>query len=119
MSLVDYEFRVRLQNLLLAHAGEFLRRGASVVIEFGSWSRVEREAIRQVAVRAGAAAELHFVNAPLDELVRRVRARGGPAADVLASKVLIQESDGFEHPTPEEIASFDRYVGPDEEWEPR
>jgi hypothetical protein len=116
MSLVDYEFRVKLQSCLLAHAGELLRRGLSVVIEFGSWSRAEREAIRQVGAREGAAVELHFVNAPLDELVRRVRARGGPALEALASKVLLEESYRFEHPGDEEIASFDRYVGPDEAW---
>jgi len=51
--------------------------------------------------------------------VRRVRARGGPDADILASKVLLQDSPRFEHPAPEEIARFDRYVGPNDEWAPR
>jgi len=116
MSLVDYEFRVKLQGILLAHAGQLLQHGLSVVIEFGSWSRAEREEIRQVAVRNGAATELHYLDAPLDELVRRVRARGGPAAEALASKVLLQDSGRFERPTPQEIACFDRYFGPDDAW---
>jgi predicted kinase len=118
MSLVDYAFRIKLQDCMLAHAASILRCGLSVVVEFGSWSRDERERIRQVAVREGAAAELHFVDAPIDELVRRVRARGGPDAEALASKVLLQESSRFEHPAAEEIARFDRYVGPDEDWAP-
>jgi predicted kinase len=50
-SLVDYEFRVKLQDCLLAHAATLLRSGVSVVIEFGSWHRREREAIREVATR--------------------------------------------------------------------
>src|SRR5262245_52176030 len=54
MSLVDYEFRFKLQDCMLAHAGTILRCGVSVVIEFGSWTREERETIRQVAVREGA-----------------------------------------------------------------
>jgi predicted kinase len=119
LSLVDYEFRVKLQGCLLAHAGQLLRCGLSVVIEFGSWSRAEREAIRQVAVRAGATSELHYLDAPLDELVRRVLERGGPCADILASKVLLQESSRFERPSADEIAGFDRYFGPADEWPSR
>jgi len=116
MSLLDFEFRVKLQDCLLRHAGELLRSGVSVILEFGSWTRSEREAVRQVGVRAGALVDLHFLNAPLDELVRRVRARGGPGAEELASKVLLQESGRFEHPSPEEIALFHRYFGPNDEW---
>ena len=111
-SLVDFEFWIRLQDCLLAHASELLRRKLSVVIEFGSWHREERERIRQVAAREGAKSELHFVNAPLDELVRRVRARGGPHAEALATNVLLKDYGKFEEPTPAEIARFDRYVGP-------
>jgi predicted kinase len=116
ISLVDYDFRIKLQACLLEHAARLLQHGLSVVIEFGSWSRAEREIIRNVARQQGAASELHFLNAPLDELVRRVRQRGGPAAETLASRVLLQESGKFEQPTAEEIASFDRYVAPDEVW---
>jgi len=117
-SLVDYEFRVRLQDCLLIHAGELLRNRLSVVLEFGSWHRQEREAIRQVAVRENAIAELHFLNAPVDELARRVRARGGPFAEVLATDVLLKDHGRFEQPSPEEAALFQRYVGPNDAWHP-
>lgn len=117
ISLVDYEFRFKLQDCMLVHAGNILRCGASVVIEFGSWSREEREIIRQVAVRENVTTELHFVDAPLDELVRRVRARGGPDAEALASQVLLRTSDRFERPSQEEIALFDRYFGPGDPWQ--
>jgi predicted kinase len=117
ISLVDYEFRFKLQDCMLVHAGHILRCGASIVVEFGSWSREERESIRQVAVREGAMTELHFVDAPLDELVRRVRARGGPDAEALATQVLLGSSAQFERPTPDEIALFDRYVGPEDPWQ--
>ena len=118
ISLVDYEFRFKLQDCMLVHAGSILRCGAGTVVEFGSWSRDERESIRQVAVRAGVPTELHFLDAPLDELVRRVRARGGPDAEALATQVLLGSSARFERPTPDEIALFDRYVGPDDAWQP-
>ncbi len=119
VSLVDYEFRFKLQDRMLVHAGEILRCGTSVVVEFGSWSRAERDGIRQVGVREGATTELHFVDGPLDELARRVRARGGPDAEALATDVLLGSFEQFERPTSEEIALFDRYVGPDDEWVPR
>jgi len=112
VSLVDFEFRVRLQTHLMGHAGELLKAGIPVVVEFGSWHRSEREAIRQLAVRAGVPSELHFVDAPVPELVRRVRARGGPDAAVLADKVLLEQAERFERPTEDETARFDRYRGP-------
>jgi predicted kinase len=118
ISLVDYEFRAKLQGCMLEHAGQLLRRGLKLVIEFGSWHREERERIRQVAVREGAATELHYLNAPIDELVRRVRARGGPDADVLASKVLLESSGRFETPLPDEASRFDVYFGPEDTWCP-
>jgi predicted kinase len=117
ISLMDYEFRFRLQDVMLNHARSVLRAGASVVVEFGSWSREEREGIRQAAVRAGATTELHFLDAPVDELARRVRARGGPDDEALAS-LLVDTSDSFERPTADEVARFDRYIGPDDTWQP-
>ena len=118
MSLMNFDFRVKLQDCMLAHAGSLLRRGLCTVIEFGSWSRVERDRIRKVAVREKAATELHYLAAPLDELVRRVRARGGPDAEALASDVLLNHSSDFEPPCTQEIAVFDRYVGPGDPWRP-
>jgi predicted kinase len=118
LSLVDYDFRIRLQQCLLSHAAALLRCNVSVVVEFGSWHRQEREAIREVAARENATAELHFVNAPLDELVRRVRARGGPECEALVTGVLLKDSAKFEEPSPAEISLFDRYVGPNDDWRP-
>jgi predicted kinase len=116
VSLVDFDFRFKMQRAMLAHAGEVLRGGASVIVEFGSWDRAERESIRRVAVERGATTELHFLDAPVDELVDRVRRRGGADAATLVDPVLLQYSSKFERPTPDEIALFDRFVGPDEDW---
>lgn len=116
VSLLDFGFRIELQPCLLRQAAALLRRGVSVVLEFGSWHEEERETIRKAAVDAGARTELHFVDAPLDELARRVRARGGREDEALAATVL-PEAGRFERPTPDEIARFDRYVGPDEPYD--
>ena len=100
-SLVDYEFRFKLQDCLLVHAGKLLTHHMSVILEFGSWSRSERDTIRQVAVTSRARTELHFVDAPIDELARRIRARGGPDAESLVTDVLLPLHHRFERPTRE------------------
>ena len=116
LSLVDYEFRFKFQDVMLVHAGKLLALSLSTVIEFGSWARDDREHIRQVGVAAGARTELHFLDAPVEELARRVLDRGGPGAAALVAEVL-PSADQFERPTPDEIARFDRYVGPGELFE--
>jgi predicted kinase len=117
ISLVDYDFRVKLQDCMLLQASAILRAGVSTIIEFGSWHRQERERIRQAGAAAGAAVELHFLDAPLENLVHRVRARGGPEAENLVA-VLVNDSAKFEYPSAEEAAVFDRYVGPNDDWKP-
>lgn len=112
ISLVDYAIRFRLQDHMLLHGETLLRAGVSVIVEFGSWSRTEREAIRQIAVHTDATTELHFVDAPLPELARRVRERGGPDAQRLLEEVLLKFPEKFERPTPDETALYDLYVGP-------
>lgn len=115
-SLVDYDFRARVEECLLTHAAQLLSRGVDVVIEFGSWHRAGRDVIRQAALDAGALVELHFLKAPLEELARRVRARGGPDAEALVTNVLLRDWEKFEEPSDGEKASYDRYVGPGDEW---
>lgn len=114
ISLVDYPIRFRLQEHMVQHGKILLRSGVSVVVEFGSWSRREREDIRQIAGRTAAATELHFVDAPLSELARRVRERGDPDANSLVDDVLLKFPERFERPTVDEAAQYDRYFGPDD-----
>ena len=114
ISLVDYAIRFRLQDHMLHHGETLLRAGVSVIVEFGSWSRHERDAIRQIAVPTAAATELHFVDAPLSELARRVRERGGPDAKSLLEDVLLKFPEKFERPTTDETALYGVYFGPDD-----
>ena len=114
ISLLDYPIRFGLQDKMIEHAEILLRAGVSVITEFGSWSRGEREAIRQIAVQTGAATELHFVDAPLPELARRVRERGGPHVKLLVEDVLLKFPERFERPASEEIALYDVYFGPED-----
>ncbi len=56
-------------------AQEILRLGLSVVLDFGLSTRIERDQMRSVARGLGVGVELHFLDAPVDELWRRIEAR--------------------------------------------
>jgi predicted kinase len=114
ISLVDYPPRFRLEPYLAQHAEQLLRAGASVIVEFATWSRAERDTIRDIAKRNGAAVELHFVDAPLGELERRILERGGPHAKILVEDVLLKLGHKFERPTSEEASTYDRYSDPND-----
>lgn len=59
-----------------------LRRGVSVVLDFGFWSRGERCALRALAAKAGAECRIVFCDVDEDEQRRRAEARwqSNPAA---------------------------------------
>jgi predicted kinase len=56
-------------------ATQVLMLGADVILEYGFWSRSEREAFRERAAQLGARSELHLTDASQDELVRRLARR--------------------------------------------
>ena len=51
---------------------QLLRGGQNVVIEWGVWTRAERDALRDAARSIGAPVELRYVTADIDELWRRI-----------------------------------------------
>ena len=52
-----------------------LRLGINVILDFGFWSRAEREEFRARAAALGAGSEVHFLDVPRAELSTRVAAR--------------------------------------------
>ncbi|MBV9929225.1 MAG: ATP-binding protein [Acidobacteria bacterium] len=52
-----------------------LRLGVNVILDFGFWSRAEREEFRARAAALGAGSELHFLDVPRGELSARLAAR--------------------------------------------
>ena len=69
----DDEFRVRLERQLWALTQELLAQGQSVILEWGHWARVERDEKRLGARALGVGVELHYLDAPLEELIERAR----------------------------------------------
>jgi len=107
VDLFDVRFRAKLERALWKLAQEALRLGQSVILEFGFWSRAERDDMRAVGRALGASVELHYLSAPLDELVRRVEARGTVA---IPRELMVEYAPLFEAPDRQELDLFDRPV---------
>ena len=110
LSFVDYDARFALQPEVEATIPPLLAGGGSVVAEFGSWTREERDRLRGLASAPGTRTELHFVDATVEECIARVLARGGLGAEALARDVLGASAHLYERPTAEEAAAYDAFV---------
>ena len=71
----DVEFRVRLERQLWVLSQDLLAQGQSVILEWGHWARVERDEKRLGARALGVGVELHYLAAPLAELIDRAERR--------------------------------------------
>jgi predicted kinase len=71
----DEPTRESVEHQLWRLSQELLRLGVSVVLDFGLWTRLERDEMRCVARDLGIGVELHYLDVPADELWRRIEAR--------------------------------------------
>src|SRR5689334_20272749 len=110
VDLFDQPFRDRLEARMRDLAARLLQLGVAVVLEFGVWSRAERDELLATARGLGVAVELRYLDVPIDELWRRVDARNRsdawPARPITRAEM---ESwrDVFEAPTAEELTRYD------------
>jgi predicted kinase len=103
----DDDARVRLERQLLALTERLLTLGTSVILEWGFWARVERDELREFARSLGAAVELHFLDVPYDELVRRVVERTANGGIPITADHMDTYRGNFQPPTDEELSLFD------------
>jgi predicted kinase len=64
-----------IESLLWEVASRALTLGTNVILDFGFWAREEREDYRSRAKELGASSEIHFLDVPHDELLRRLAQR--------------------------------------------
>jgi predicted kinase len=76
IDIYDEERRAKIEALQWKIAQELLKHGLTVVIEWGTWARSERDVLRLGARALGAAVELHYLSAPVDVLFDRIQRRG-------------------------------------------
>ena len=106
VNLWDGEMRERIEALQWEIAQDFLRLGQTVIIEWGTWARAERDVLRTRARELDAAVELHFLDAPVDELFRRIRGRNMETPAIEREDV-VKWAEIFQRPTEEEMKLFD------------
>jgi predicted kinase len=112
----DDEFRVLLEAQLWVLTKELLARGQSVILEWGHWARAERDEKRLGARALGVGAELHYLDAPLAELIERARRRtasGEWTASPMTRAHFEQWATVFQAPDEEEMLLFDAPVADD------
>src|SRR6202043_2492442 len=76
LDFLDEERRGKIEGLQWKFARELLALGLTVIIEWGTWGRSERDTLRLGARALGAAVELHYLSAPPDVLFDRIQRRG-------------------------------------------
>ncbi len=103
----DDAFQVRLEAQFWELAQRLLVLGTSVVLEWGFWARSERDEKREAARTLGAAVELRFLDAPYEELVRRVVARHAAGGIAITESHMEQYRGIFQPPTDDELALYD------------
>ena len=109
----DEEFRVRLEQQLWVLTQDLLFQGQSVILEWGHWARVERDEKRLGARALGVGVELHYLQAPLEELIGRAERRNASGEWTAApiTRTHFEEwATIFQPPDEEEILLFDEPV---------
>ena len=102
----DEERRGKIEALQWGLAQQLLVLGLTVIIEWGTWGRSERDVLRVGARALGAAVELHYLNAAPDVLFERIQRRGMENPPI-EREALRRWIELFQAPTPEEMALFD------------
>jgi predicted kinase len=106
LDLHDESRREKIEGLQWKFAQELLARGLTVIIEWGTWGRSERDTLRLRARELGAAVELHYFAAPVDVLFERVQRRAMENPPIRRDD-LLKWMEIFQAPAAEEMLLFD------------
>lgn len=96
-----------IEALMEETADAILLCGADAILDFGLWTRGERDALRARAAARGARTRLHVAAAPLPVLRARLAARAAAdpeGAFVIGEDDLAAWARLYEPPTPDELA---------------
>ena len=91
-------------------ASRALALGIDVILDFGFWAREEREDYRSRARQLGASSEVHFLDVPEGELLRRLAQRNAQPSALafhIPEEMMRPWIASFQKPTLEELQRRD------------
>ncbi len=95
-----------IEALLWTIASRALQLGTHVILDYGFWAREEREDYRSRAKQLGARSEVHFLDVPEEELLRRLARRNAqrsPTAFYIPEAMMHPWMAFFQKPTRDEL----------------
>jgi len=107
INIYDETARARIESLQWELGQQLLTAGLIVIIEWGTWGRSERDALRIRARELGAKVELQYLSATPDVLFARIQNRAAENPPI-TREALDAWHKLFEAPTLDELALFDR-----------
>jgi predicted kinase len=111
LNLHRADVRDKIEALQWKVAQDLLAKGNSVIIEWGTWARSERDMLRLGARALGAAVELHYLDAPEEILFERLRQRDRERPPIERAD-LSRWREIFQTPATEEKNLFDEPLFP-------
>jgi predicted kinase len=110
MNLWDERSRAKIEALQWRLGQHLLSIGQTIIIEWGTWGRSERDALREGAKALGAAVELHYLAAPTELLFERAKNRGMEDPPITLEHFR-KWAKAFEAPTSDEAQLYDDSEG--------
>ena len=99
-----------IEVMLWEVASRALVLGTNVILDYGFWAREEREDYRARAKQLGARSEVHFLDVPPEELLRRLARRNAQrslTAFYIPEAMMHPWIAFFQKPTPDELEHRD------------
>jgi predicted kinase len=106
INLYEEQIRDRIEALQWKVGKELLVLGLTVIVEWGTWARAERDELRIEAHGLGALVDLYYLSAPPDVLFDRIQQRDTESPPITRD-ALENWAKLFQAPSSEELALYD------------
>jgi len=100
----------QIESMLWNIARRALELGMNVILDYGLWAQSERENYRSRAKSMGVASEVHFLDVPEEELLRRLKSRNSQPSQesfIISEQAMKPWLAIFQKPTTDELVRRD------------
>ena len=102
-------YALRTEQYLLSLSLQILRTGTDVILDWGLWTKAQRDRLRAFYAENGFESEIHYLQVSREEWERRIRKRNGtqktenPSAYFVDEGLLRKVESLFEEPSESEV----------------